>query len=407
MTLSSGTAAGTDAAAVGPPADLPSATRPPAPPAGGHLAAVDVVRFLTIAGVLLVHSTSLANTRSSLAANAVLEVTHVTRSVFLMLSAFVLTYSFRRKPLGRVPFWKRRYPLVVAPYVLWSLIYYVTDGDLHPSASSIGTFFLDLLDGGAKFHLYFLLLTMQLYLIFPLLMAAVRRWPRLLPRAVVLGTAFQVLFTAAVHYNWRPPVLGIWLDHPGTWLPSYLMYVVGGIAAAVYFDQTTAWIRDHYRLLAVAFVAALALSIGSYLADLSFLGYAPIKAAEVFQPANVIEAVAVTAAEFGLGLWVADRASVRRLAFLEKASDVSFGLYLAHPLLLEATLDVAAWAGISAVLATWPSGAVEAVIAFGLVPFVYVGTFVAVDVLRRSRLSLWLTGRRGPRPVPTPAPAPA
>ena len=27
------------------------------------------------------------------------------------------------------------------------------------------------------------------------------------------AAAFQLLFSAAVHYGWRPPVLKVWLDH--------------------------------------------------------------------------------------------------------------------------------------------------------------------------------------------------
>ncbi len=408
MTLSAGTPAGASSPGpVNPPADLPSATRPPARPAGGHLAAVDVVRFLTIAGVVLVHTTTFANSTTSLAANGVLEVAHVTRSVFLMLSAFVLTYSFSRRPLGRRAFWRRRYPLILAPYLAWSAIYFVTGGGVHASLPVLETFLHDLLDAGAKFHLYFLLLTMQLYLVFPALMAALRRWPRALLPTLGASFGFEMLFTAAVHYGWRPPVLGVWFSHPDKWLPSYALYVVGGIAAARYFDAVTAWIRAHYRLLGVAFVASLAVSVASYLLDMSFLGYAPIKASEVFQPANVLEAVAATAAQFGLGLWVAERASTSRLAFLERASDVSFGLYLAHPLLLGVVLDAADWLGLPGRLNSWPSGVIELLIAVAMVPFLYSATFVAVDRVRRTRLSLWLTGRRGPRPAPAPTPAPA
>ncbi len=408
MTPPSGSEPGASPVVVAdPPADLPSVTRAGAGPAGGHLSAVDVVRFLTIAGVILVHATSFANSTTSLAANGVLQVFHVTRSVFLMLSAFVLTYSYQRRPLRVQAFWRRRYPLIAAPYLTWSAIYFLTDGGLHASLPVLERFLRDLSNGDAKFHLYFLLLTMQLYLVFPALMAGLRRWPRAVIPAVWGGFAFQMLFTAAVHYRWRPPVLGVWFSRPDEVLPSYAFYVIGGIAAALHFDEVTIWIRRHYRLLAAGSAATVALSIVSFLLDMSFLGYTPMKAAEVFQPANVIEAVAVTAAEFGLGLWMAERASRSRLAFLARASDVSFGLYLAHPLLLGALLDAAGWAGVTSALRSWPSGLVEALIALGLVPLLYAATFVGIDRIRRTPVSLWLTGRRGPRPVPTPAPAPS
>ena len=55
---------------------------------------------------------------------------HVTREVFVLLSAFVLTYSYRERGLERRRFWRRRYPLVVIPYIAWTAVYAVADGSL-------------------------------------------------------------------------------------------------------------------------------------------------------------------------------------------------------------------------------------------------------------------------------------
>jgi peptidoglycan/LPS O-acetylase OafA/YrhL len=361
------------------------------------------VRLATILGVIAVHSTSLTAARSSDAAGGVLDVLHVTRSVFLFLSAFVLGYSFRRRPLGRRAFWKRRYPLVLAPYVTWSAIYVLTDGDLRSPLHVIGTFSLDLLDGGAHFHLYFLLLTFQLYLVFPALIAFFTTHPRLQRPILAATVVWELAFTAAIHYGWRPTVLSIWFEHPGSWLPSYSIYVVGGVLAALHFESLTVWVRRHSRAIGVAFVASLALCAGSYVADLTLVGYGPIRASQVFQPTNVIEAVAAIFAQYALGLALVDRLRPSALAFLQRASDVSFGVYLAHPLLVGAILDVAAWSGLSARMSSLPSGLIELVAVVGLVPFVYAVVFVAIDALRRTPLSLALTGRRRPRPDFTPA----
>jgi len=364
---------------------------------GGHLAAIDVVRFLTIGGVILVHSTSFANSDSSLVANGVLQLAHVTRSVFLMLSGFVLTYSYLRRPLSRRAFWWRRYPLILAPYLAWSAIYFVADGEVHPTWSSLGNFVVDLSDAHAHFHLYFLLLTMQLYLVFPALMAALRRWPKALTPALVVTGVVQLAFTGAAEYGWRPPVLGLWFDHPSSWLFSYSFYVVGGVAAAAHFDAVSAWVRTHYRLAGLSMAAAAVIGLGVYGFNIEVLGYAPIKASAVFQPANVIEVVAATLSQFALGMWIADKASAARLAWLEKSSDVSFGVYLAHPLLLSAVLDVAVSTGLSSLLSGVPSPLMEVMIALGLVPFLYAVTFAGIAVARQTRLSLALTGRKGPR----------
>ncbi len=361
---------------------------------GGHLGAVDVVRFLTVAGVILVHATSLTVSYGSVAAGGVLDVAHVTRSVFLLLSAFVLTYSFERRPLGARAFWRRRYPLVVVPYAAWSLIYVLTDGDVRSAGHVASTYLWDLLDGQAHFHLYFLLLTMQLYLVFPALMAALRRWPGALVPALAGSLGFQMLFTSAAHYGFWPPALRIWLFHDDTWLLSYVFYVVAGMAAARHLGAVTSWIRTHYRLVAFSWVASVVISLAGYLIDLSVLGFRPLEAGEVFQPTLVLAAVTATAAQYALGLWLVDRLTAGQLRWLRKSSDVSFGVYLAHPLLIGAVLDVAVAAGAWTRLGHVPSGWGEAMVALGLVPFIYGVSFAAVALARRTPGSLAVSGRK-------------
>lgn len=368
-------------------------------PRVGHLGAVDLVRFVTITGVVAVHCTSLTAARSSLTAGGVLSVMHVTRSVFLFLSAFVLTYSYRRRPRPAGKFWRHRYPLIICPYVTWSAIYVLTDGELHRGAGYVaGHYLLDLLDGGAHFQLYFLLLPLQLYLVYPALVGWLQRHPGSHRPVLVGSVVFQLSFTAAIHYGWRPPVLGIWLTHSGSWLPSYELYIAGGLVAALHFDEVTTWVRSHGRLILAAMLASVALAEVSYVCDLRYLGYTPIRASQVFQPTVVIEAVTITLAQYALGLWVSDRVGVRGRQFLERAGDASFGIFLAHPLLVGAVLDLASLTGLAALVGRLPGAAVEALAVLGLVPMVYAVTFCFVARARLTRASLWLTGRATPFP---------
>lgn len=373
------------------PARAAATTRPSA--AGAHLAAVDVVRFLTVGAVILVHATSLAVSPGSVAANAVLAVAHVTRSVFIGLSALVLTYSFDRRPLAAAPFWRRRYPLVVVPYVTWSAVYVLAGGHLGSPLHVAGRFVADLFDGGAQYHLYFILLTFQLYLVFPALMAALRRWPRALWPAVVAAGGFQLAFNAAVHYGWRPPILGVWFSHPSSWLPSYGLYVLAGIATARHLDGLGSWIGTHRRLVAWLFVLSVAGALGSYAVDLDVLGYGVLRASEVFQPTDVLVAAAALLGEYALGLWFTSRAGPTWMRRLRTSSDVSFGVYLAHPLILSAVLSLAASTGVAAWGRSWPDGVAELVVALVLVPFVYATSFLLVAMARRTLASLALTGR--------------
>jgi peptidoglycan/LPS O-acetylase OafA/YrhL len=361
-----------------------------APTRPGHLHAVDMARVATVVGVIAVHSTSILLPTTDQTAGAVLTVLHTTREVFLLLSAFVLTYSVQGQVAFRRPFWRRRLPLVALPYAVWSAIYLLADGHLTSVSVVLDRYGRDLLTGGARYHLYFLLLTMQLYVVFPWLVSWLNRRPDLHRPILMASLALQLLFTAAVHYRLPAPApLSAWLASPGSWLPSYQLYVVAGVLGALHHQAVFEWLRSHAASVAVGAAAAAGIGLGAYLIDVHLLGMTPLRASEVFQPAVVLESLAFAAAELTLGLWVAARASESRRRRLEQGGDLSFGIYLAHPLVLQ---GVAA-TGVGAALASLGGGEGEAIVLFGVVPLIFLATAVGVDMLRRTPLSLALTGR--------------
>ncbi len=355
-----------------------------------HLHAIDVARVATVVAVIGVHATSQLLPANDQGAGAILSVLHSSREVFLILSAFVLTYSARgRTPQAR-PFWRRRVPLVFVPYAVWSAIYLLADGHLAGAGTVVGRYARDLLTGGARYHLYFLLLTLQLYLVFPWILAWLGRHRQSHRRILLASVAFQVLFTTAILYRLRLPApLSTWLAHPGSWLPSYQLYVVIGILAGLHWDQVLAWVRAHTRLIAGGAAAAVGFGAGAYLLDLHLAGMTVLQASQVFQPAVVVESVAFGAAELAIGLWVVERARPRVLAGWARGGDVSFGVYLAHPLLLQAVVA----AGVGAALARLAGGIGVVVVLAGVAPLLFVITAAGVALLRRTPLSLALTGR--------------
>lgn len=358
-----------------------------------HLHDVDVVRFTTVLGVLCVHATSLM-LPSTETTGAALAVLHVTREVFLFLSAFVLAYSVRL-PLVARSFWRRRFPLVVAPYVVWSAIYVLADGDLGSPVAVVARFCRDLLSGAARFHLYFLLLTFQLYVVFPWVRAWLARRTHH-GRILLAALGWQVAFTAAVHYRLDLPVpISSWLAHPGTWLPSYVLYVVVGILAALHLEEVRAQVRLHRKMIGLGTVVVFGLGILSYELDVRVGHLSPLHAGEVFAPAVVVESLAAIAGQFALGLWLAERAGGRVLRLLGTSSDVSFGVYLAHPLLYQGLLTVLGGLGLHQGFGDLPAGLGLIIVLVVVAPSAYVLAAVGVWLLRRTPLSMAFTGRRG------------
>ncbi len=365
-------------------------------PARTHLFAVDVLRLLTVLGVITVHATSLL-LPSSDDTGAVLSVLHATREIFLVLSAAMLAHAAGGRDVERRRFWRRRYPLVAAPYVAWSAIYLLADGHLGNPADVIGRYGWDLLTGGARFHLYFLLLTFQLYLVFPWLYPWVRRRAARASAARVLllgALGFQLLFSAAVHYRWAAPApLDVWLTHPGSWLPSYAGYVVAGIVVGVHLDVVLTWVDGHRRVIAGVALGSVVIALADYVVALRVLGMGPLQAGEVFQPAVVIDSVALFVALLAVGLTITDRSGDMVLRRLRGGSDISFGVYLAHPLVIQGAMVAAASLGLNSVFAGLPTPAAIVLVIFIFTPAVFACTAVGIAQARDLRISLWLTGR--------------
>ncbi len=375
------------------------AASPPAPaarPRRPHVAAFDPIRLSIMVFVVGVHTLAFGGGRVTVVLGAVTTVFHTSRELFFLLTALVLTYTYGHRGQVRWPrFWRRRYWLVAPAYVAWSLIYYAADGS--GRGSFPGAFWHDLLHASARYHLYFLLVTMQVYALFPVLRWVLRKTAGHHVALFVAACVYQLALTAALqHYPVRSgPVVG-WLNAAGSgiWLESYLLYVVGGALAGWHFDQVCAFTRRYYQPVTVALVAGsgVVAGVGTYLAEIYLGGATPGAASAVFQPVVVVEALAFGWALLAAGLRWSDRGAPHR-KFFAAGSASSFGIYLAHPLVLQGLLALASVSGVLAAVRGAPAALEVLALLAIAVPLVYGVSWVIASAARRTPLSLMLTGR--------------
>ncbi|HKS45904.1 MAG TPA: acyltransferase [Amycolatopsis sp.] len=361
-----------------------------------HLHYVDLIRVLTIGLVIGMHVLALAPVPPSVETGALIIVFHVSREVFFLLTAFVLTYSTGRRKTRWPSFWRKRYLFVVVPYLTWTVLYFFANGGPFDG----GTFLRELLTGTARYHLYFLLVSMQIYLVFPLISMLLRRTGRYHGVLLAGCAAFQLLFTLAVQYDWGAGILSGWLHFPDALLPSYLGYILAGAIAGQHRERLVAWTRAHTRVVFAGCVAAVTLGVVVCLGQMFVLGQPPLAASMVWQPVIVVESVAIAWAFLALGLrWQERGLPGRRLVL--STSDASFGIYLIHPLVLQFALLAAAALGLVGYAQTVPVALVLLALVTGLMPLAYLVSGLVSVALRRTPASLALTGRaRRRRPVP-------
>jgi peptidoglycan/LPS O-acetylase OafA/YrhL len=393
------------------------AGRPPgigqAPPAAAgaparsqpHIIAFDMIRLIIMVFVVGVHTLAWAGGTVTVALGAVTTVFHTSRELFLLLTALVLTYNYgHRKRLKTLTFWRRRYWLVVPAYVTWSAIYYAADGRTRGAFPS--AFLHDLENAGARYHLYFLLVSMQIYLLFPLLRWVLKKTEGYHRWLLAAAVAYQFWLSCALHYHLGRPSSGPVTEFlnaagQGYWVDTYVLYVIAGAIAGWHFEQLCAYTRRHLgtvaRITLVAGIGVVA-GIGTYLIEIYGFGATPNNASAVFQPIVIVEALTFGWALLGAGLLWSDRGAPHR-KFASAGSASSFGIYLAHPLVLQGLLLVAGASflgphgGLLGAIHRLPSGFEVLVLLFVAVPIIYAIAWLIASAARRTPASLPLTGR--------------
>lgn len=382
--------------------DAPATAAPRSRP---HIIAFDMIRLIIMVFVVSVHTLSFAGGRVTTSIGAVTTVFHTSRELFLLLTALVLTYNYGHRPLQAGRFLRRRFWLVLPAYITWTAIYYAADG--HGRGAFPGAFLKDLLNAGARYHLYFLLVSMQIYVLFPLIRWVLKKTGRYHAWLFIAALAFQAWLSVGLHYKigrHGNGLLAQFLNGAGLgyWVDTYILYVVAGALAGWHFEQlcafTRRYLRSWWRVSAVA-ALGVAAGISVYFIEIEVYGATPNNASAVFQPVVLFEALAFGWALLGAGLLWSDRgAPFRKFAAAGSAS--SFGIYLAHPFVLQVFLLVigshyfGAHGGLTGWLHRLHYSSLEVLILLLLaVPLIYACAWVIASAARRTPLSLFLTGR--------------
>jgi peptidoglycan/LPS O-acetylase OafA/YrhL len=287
---------------------------------------------------------------------------------------------------------------------VWSLIYWLQ------ARGSIAELGVQLVTGTAAYHLYFLLVSMQVYLVFPLLLRLVRAtahrpWRLLGASAALQLVIFWFLHDVVSTWNGRPGWVSGIVRYAEQLLPSYQLYVVAGALAAVHLAAVQRWVLEHVRLVVAAVVVGALLTEGAYLLQVA-RGAKPSHASAVLQPVMVGWTLVLTTGLLAVGLAYALRRRPSPVATaVREGSRISFGVFLVHPLVIGVLIN------------TWPGALADRLPAPWSIAVLWLLTVavsvVAAEVGARSPLSLPLTGRRRPRrrqpanasPAPDASPA--
>jgi probable poly-beta-1,6-N-acetyl-D-glucosamine export protein len=329
-----------------------------------HVYELDPLRACTAFSVVAVHvlafTVFLNNTEIGIQIqNAFIVAFHFTREVFLFVTAFALVYVYNGKAFPFRQFWKKRGIGTLLPYVIWSVIYVWVNAQAKSPATFFQTALVDILTGNASYQLYYILLTLQFYLLFPLFLLFLLRWGR--HPWIVLITSFLLqvlLFYIDFHalqgnVSHLSPFWSLFEQYQDRFVLLYQFYFVLGGLTALYFQQIRTFLLSHGKLIIGVFLVILAALWIHFALQVQIYRESLGDATSVLQPIMVIYSIAVIL----FALWLASRWAVktdrenrpRGAHIWGMLSDVSFGVYLIHALVLTYLLK---W-GVPVMPTTW------------------------------------------------------
>ena len=308
-----------------------------------HIFEIDLIRAITVFTVVAVHSLSYTTYLTTKTAalellNLIGHSLHYNRETFMFVTGLVLTYVYYHREFSVKKFWMKRTLLVFIPYVLWTIIYTLINNASMTPLTYFVLILKNTITGGASFQLYYILLALQFYALFPYFLFLLKKVANHPWIVLSISLALQLIFLFFDYYFLQlghisaTPVVKLITDAQDKVIFTYQFYFVLGAFAAVYMEQATAFLKRFGRYLPVLFVAGLGLYGAYYYMQLHTFHETIGQATSVLQPSVALYSIVI----IPFFSWIAMLWAKKRYAYklVSIISDTSFGIYFVHVLVL-------------------------------------------------------------------------
>lgn len=308
-----------------------------------HIYEIDFLRAITVFSVVTIHSFASTSFlyKSTFATDLIalfIHILHYNREIFVFVTGLVLTYVYYHRKFSTLKFWSKRLLFIFVPYVAWSIVYVKINNPTLHLDQLFSLFWNDLWTGNASYQLYYILLTLQYYLIFPFFLWFIKKIDK--HPLIVLSTSFA-LQIIMIYFDFTylqrgplthlPIVKNFITPYQDRLFIIYQFYFVFGAIVAIYMDKSYKLIQKYGKFLPWIVIISLLCFSFYFFHQLRIkdpLSYA----LGVLQPSVVIFSTVIIVFFAWLStLWVKKKQFFR---LIKGISDVSFGIFFVHVLIL-------------------------------------------------------------------------
>lgn len=304
-----------------------------------HIYEIDLIRVITVFSVVAVHSLSFTSfltkdIESAQLLHLIIHMLHFNREMFMFVTGLVLTYVYFHRNFSAKKFWLKRTLFVFIPYVLWSFIYTRINNPHLGTNDYISRALYETLTGDASFQLYYILLSLQFYAIFPFFLTFLKKVAHHPWITMGISLAIQLVF---LYYNFHyiqtfannnHPILKNISYYQDRVLIVYQFFFVFGSFAAIYMNEVRSFIKRHVKSAVLLFIGSLTLYTAYYFYQIGILDMPINLATSVLQPSVVLYSIFVILFLCILAiLWDKKRYFYKLVNII---SNSSFGIYFVH-----------------------------------------------------------------------------
>ncbi len=311
-------------------------------PVRAHIFEIDLIRAVTVFSVVALHC--LASTQFLVPAvsslylvNLFIHLLHYNREMFMFVTGLVLTYAYFGKPFSAKKFWLRRALLILVPYLFWSIIYVKINNHTLGLEAYLKLLWHDILVGEASYQLYYILLALEFYILFPFFLIFLKKVSKHPWTTLSISFLFQIFF---LHLDYNYLQSGIFksdlitnfiLPFQDRIFITYQFFFIFGAFTAIYMKDGYSFMKKFGKFLPFVVITSIIL-YSIYYYYLIGISKNIFYATSVLQPSVTIYSIVIIL--FFLWLAISWVKNLKLYKVVKLTADTSFGIYFVHVAIL-------------------------------------------------------------------------
>lgn len=224
-----------------------------------HLYEIDFMRIFFTVGVLFNHTvnqftSAMIHDQTYETVRSLRVMFHFTRMGFIFISGVVLTLNYYQRNDWKT-FFKKRFNGSLWPYLSWNallMLLMIAIGGSGFSLANFGSQYLTLVMHGSSFYLYYMLLVMQLYLIFPAVVWLFKKFAAKHELILLISFICQLLIVSFIKFalpafdktNWP-----YWFKAVSVNIFAYQFYIILGTYVCLHYQKTYNFLQKNIHQL--------------------------------------------------------------------------------------------------------------------------------------------------------------